>query len=112
MSPARINIREHIEAFAGKELFAENKDIAKQLRESAILPALRDGRQVVLDFNEISGATQSFVHALISESIRQFRATALENLLFKNCNAKVREIIRIVFAYMQESLDTPGDEIN
>jgi len=70
---------------------------------------LREGRQVVLDFEDVSGATQSFIHALISESIRQYRAFALENLLFKNCNAKVREIVQIVFAYMQESLDIPDE---
>ena len=86
--------------------FAENKDIAKQLRETIIIPALRNQQQVIIDFDQVSGTTQSFVHALISGPIRQFHTIALDNLLFKNCNAEVQGIIRIVFAYMQESMST------
>jgi len=37
--------------------------------------------------------------------MRQFRAFAMDNLLFENCNPEVRAVIRIVFAYMQESMD-------
>lgn len=43
----------------------------------------------------------------ISGPMRQFRAMALDSLLFKNCNAEVQAVIRIVFAYMQESMDAP-----
>ena len=95
-----------ISIFAHAGSFAENKDAAKQLREEHIIPALRDGQQVVIDFEQVTGTTQSFVHALISGSIRQFHNVALDNLLFKNCNSEVQAIIRIVFTYMQESMDT------
>ena len=90
--------------------FAENKDVAKQLRETLIIPALRDGQQVIVDFGQVSGTTQSFIHALISGPIRKFRSIALDNLIFKNCNTEVQSVIRIVFAYMQESADS--SEIN
>jgi len=69
------------------------------------MPALADGKTVVLDFSEISGTTQSFIHALISESIRQFRDTALEKIEYKSCSDIVKEIIKTVSEYMQESLD-------
>jgi len=85
--------------------FAENKDTARRLREDVIIPALRSGQAVAIDFSQVTGATQSFIHALISGPIRQFRALALDNLLFENCNPEVRAVIRIVFAYMQESMD-------
>jgi hypothetical protein len=69
------------------------------------MPALSKGYEVVVDFGGISGATQSFIHALISDPIREFRNVAFDKLLYRNANADIREIISIVYRYMQESLD-------
>ncbi len=85
--------------------FAENKDAAKILRTEEILPSLKKGYEVILDFKNVNGATQSFIHALISEPIRVFGNIAFEKLLFKNANEDIREIISIVYRYMQESMD-------
>ena len=85
--------------------FAENKDIAKDLRISKIMPALLNNKTVELDFYGVSGTTQSFVHALISDPIRQFGDVALENLEYKHCSAVVKEVVKTVYAYMQESID-------
>lgn len=84
--------------------FAENKDIAKKLRLETIMPELLKGREVTIDFFGVEGATQSFIHALISDPIREFGDTAFDNLVYKNANNDVREIISIVYRYMQESL--------
>lgn len=89
--------------------FAENKDIAKKLRIEQIMPALSKGNEVILDFNGISGATQSFIHALISDPIRKLRSVAFSHLVYKNANEDIREIISIVYHYMQESLDGNDD---
>lgn len=102
-------IEQMISVFAHAGSFAENKDIAKQLRESVIIPELRAGNRVVIDFSGVSGTTQSFVHALISGPIRKFRSVAFDNMLFKNCDAEVQAVVRIVFAYMQESLEPEND---
>lgn len=88
--------------------FAENKDIAKKLRIKEIIPSLSEGDEVVLDFSGIKGATQSFIHALISDPIRKFKDVALDKLAYKNANADIREIISIVYRYMQESLEEDG----
>ncbi len=88
--------------------FAENKDIAKRIRIEQIMPALSKGKEVVIDFDGVSGATQSFIHALISDPIREFRDVAYANLAFKNANDDIRAIISIVYRYMQESLS--GEE--
>jgi len=85
--------------------FAENKDIAKKMRIEIIMPALSKGDEVCLDFDGVTGATQSFVHALISDPIRELRNVAFDNLVYKNANENIREIISIVYRYMQESLD-------
>jgi hypothetical protein len=88
--------------------FAENKDIAKRIRIEQIMPALSKGKEVAIDFDGVLGATQSFIHALISDPIREFRDIAYTNLVFKNANDDVRAIISIVYRYMQESLS--GEE--
>jgi len=83
--------------------FAENKDVARDLRITTIGPALSRGQSIILDFTDVTGATQSFVHALISELIRQYGDNLFDKLYFKNCNDAVKEIINIVADYMQES---------
>jgi STAS-like domain of unknown function (DUF4325) len=81
--------------------FAENKDIARDLREKHILPALSDGKDIVFDYAGVDSTTQSFTHALISESIRKFGEDVLDRMSFKNCNDEVKRIISIVVEYMQ-----------
>jgi hypothetical protein len=83
--------------------FAENKDVARDIRERKIMPALQAEKSIELDFSEVSGATQSFVHALISDAIRQYGDDVFDRITFKHCNAAVREIITTVAEYMQES---------
>jgi hypothetical protein len=90
--------------------FAENKDFAKRVRVKNIIPALSLDEEIVLDFANISGATQSFIHALISDPIRIFREKAFDLMIFANANDEVREVISVVYRYMQESLDSEGGE--
>jgi len=83
--------------------FAENKDIARTVRIETLAPALARGESVILDFSGITGATQSFIHALISEPIRDYGSEVLDRIKFKNCDETVQKIITIVTDYMQES---------
>ena len=83
--------------------FAENKDVASNIRVKKIMPALKNNKQIILDFKDVTGATQSFIHALISDAIRQYGANALDSISFKNCNLVIKEVITIVTEYMQES---------
>lgn len=92
-----ITLQDHIKGFA------ENKDIARNIRKTKIISALDNGEEVILDFRGISSATQSFVHALLSEPIRTFGPDVLDVIKFKNCNEEVRKIIEIVIDYLQES---------
>lgn len=91
--------------------FAEDKDIAAQIRERELKPAIARGERIRLDFSEVEGATQSFVHALISEPIRNNGAGILAKVEFKKCNPTVRSIVEIVVEYSQlvEAPD-PGDD--
>jgi len=83
--------------------FAENKDLAKEIRIKNILPSLEKREIVVLNFAGVGGATQSFIHALLSEAIRKHGADILDKIKFKNCNETIKKIITIVVEYMQES---------
>lgn len=92
-----------IKIFEKAGSFAENKDVARELRIHEIMPTLEKGDEVVIDFQNVDAATQSFVHALISEAIRKFGNDVLDRLKFKSCNETIRKIIGIVTDYMQEA---------
>lgn len=82
--------------------FAENKDIARDIRVNKIVPFLGK-KEISLDFKGVESATQSFIHALISDLIRKEGIGVLDKVFFKNCNDVVKKIISIVVDYMQES---------
>lgn len=88
--------------------FAEDKDRAASLRRENILPALKDGRTLELDFTGVTLTTQSFIHALISEGLRQNPDTALKLLSFKGCSDSVRGIIETVVQYVYETINAEG----
>ena len=83
--------------------FADNKDLAREIRLTKIVPALERKEEVVLNFERVGCATQSFIHVLISDVIRKYGSGVLDRISFKNCNETVRKIIGMVVEYMQES---------
>lgn len=82
--------------------FAEDKDIAKAIREDYLKKHITSNEKVILNFNEIDSSTQSFIHALISEIFQKYGETALELIEFKNCNVAVRSLIATVINYSLE----------
>ncbi len=100
----------NIRIFDRAGAFAENKDIAREIRIKEILPALTQDGEVTLDFDQVDAATQSFVHALISDVLRKYGVSVLDRLFFKSCNETVRKIVEIVVDYMQEGMGIEGDE--
>ncbi len=95
----QIEIRAH----AG--VFAENKDTARDLRLSEIIPALEQKEGVVLNFAGVDATTQSFIHALISDLLRKYGSAVLDRIEFQSCNDTVKKIIIIVVDYMQEGTE-------
>lgn len=99
-----------IELFSKTGSFAEDKDIARKIRIREIMPALKKVKKIILNFAKIEGATQSFIHALISEAIRSEGIEILDKIEFKSCAETVKSIINIVVDYMQDTLgSTLGD---
>ena len=93
----------HIKLIQHVGAFAENKDIARDIRLKELTAALDKDENIILDFENIEGATQSFVHALISDLMRKYGNEVLDKIQFKSCNNTVKGIISIVVDYMQES---------
>jgi hypothetical protein len=85
--------------------FAEDKDVAASIREESLHPALADGKQVTVDFTGVALATQSFIHAMISDVLRKHGEDALQSILFKGCQPGVRGIIETVVQYSLETLN-------
>jgi hypothetical protein len=88
--------------------FAEDKDAAAKLRRDVILPTLKKGESLEIDFSGITLTTQSFIHALISQALRQEGEEVLARMKFKNCDVAVRGIIETVVQYVLESVAGDG----
>ena len=92
----------HVRLFDLAGGFAEDKDVARQVRVSFIKPAVESGKKIVLDFKGVAVSTQSFIHALISEAILNHGPKALRLLQFKSCNPTVKSVILTVVDYCLE----------
>lgn len=89
--------------------FAGDKDAAAQLRNTAIVPAVASGAEVTLDFDGVELATQSFMHALLAQTVRD-NPESLDHMAFANCNSDIQSLIEIVIDYAQEDFDIEGDD--
>jgi STAS-like domain of unknown function (DUF4325) len=94
----------HIKLFEKTGEFAENKDLAREIRINKLIPALENNQEIVLDFENVQSVTQSFIHALISDLFRKYGNEVLDKISFKSCNETVQKMINIVIDYMQESV--------
>ncbi len=84
--------------------YGENKDMAKQIRIEKILPSLENEEEITIDFEKVTGVTQSFIHALLADPIRKYPEIVFDKVTFKNCTDSVKVVIEIVEEYMQESM--------
>lgn len=105
----------NIRIFDRAGAFAENKDIARNIRIKEMIPILERGEEIKLDFCGVDAATQSFIHALISDVLRKYGVSILDRIEFNSCSIKVQKIIEIVVEYMQEGMgfengDTQGED--
>ena len=84
--------------------YGENKDIARKIRLETILPCLEKEEDIIIDFKNVTGATQSFIHALLADPIRKYPEIVFNKITFKNCSDNVKVVVEIVEEYMQESM--------
>ena len=84
--------------------FAGDKDVAAHIRDSYIRPMLSQGKIAILDFDGVSLATQSFIHALLALVVRE-DPESLQNIRFVKCNDSIQSLIEIVVEYAQDEFD-------
>jgi len=85
--------------------FEEDVDAAARTRDTVIIPALKEGRMVVMDFKGIKAGTQSFAHACMYKILRD-RSEVRYALSIAGCTNATREAIRAVAAYAK--IDSTG----
>lgn len=78
--------------------FEEDVERAAKIREEEILPSMKAGTMVILDFADVKFATQSFVHALMYRVIRDGQRIG-STLSIANCTRSTREAVMSVAAY-------------
>lgn len=95
-------------ADAAVDGFLEDKDFAADKRERVLKPAMVQGVDVVVDFEGVHDVSQSFIHALIAEVLRNEGRPALGRIRFRNANDPVRDAIRMVIRYTLSGGSTDG----
>lgn len=85
---------------------AQDKAAAEAVRETSIMPSLRQGGALSISFSGVALTTQSFVHALLAEPLRFVGREGLaERLRFVACSSQVHEVILIVMGYIWNELE-------
>ncbi|OGW80191.1 MAG: hypothetical protein A3G33_09105 [Omnitrophica bacterium RIFCSPLOWO2_12_FULL_44_17] len=75
------------------------------------MPNLEKEEEIILNFEKIDRASQSFIHSLISGPIRKFGADkTLKLITFKSCSSTVKTMINIVLDYLQDALQDNESE--
>lgn len=113
--PAKLNLDfiEEVPELEGLILikvrdFEENVEYAAQIREGIIEEGLSKGRMVVIDFDGIDFATQSFVHALVYKVLRDHDGVK-SALSIAHCSASTREAILAVAGYASAAKSGGGE---
>jgi STAS-like domain of unknown function (DUF4325) len=83
----------------GANGFAEDKDSAKELRKTVIMPSLVANKTVILNFSGVTSSTQSFVHALIAEPLQKMGEDVLDRLEFRSCAPQIKNLVELVVDY-------------
>ena len=63
-------------------VYGENKDIARDIRISVMLPSLEKNESIIIDFRSVTGVTQSFIHALLADPIRKYPDAIFDLIMF------------------------------
>lgn len=90
---------ETIRIFNGQDDFLSGWQNAVMIRDELVIPALKAGKVVSLDFQGIRGTTQSWMNALVMGTLLSCGMASIQRVRFSNCSPLVRELIK--FAVVQ-----------
>ncbi len=77
--------------------YAENKEGAIEIRDRKLLPSLQEGKDILLDFANVSSAPHSFLSALLATPIKSLGMLAYRRIKVTNATPEIRETIDYIF---------------
>lgn len=77
--------------------FAEEKVSAISYRDKAMLPAIKNGKVIILDFENVISAPHSFLNALLAVPTRHLGINAYKMIKIVNAAPVIRETIDFIF---------------
>lgn len=75
---------------------ADEKDAAIRYRNNQLLPAIDSGKTIVIDFENVSISTHSFLNALLASPIRRMGLAAYKRIKIVNAIPNIRETLDYV----------------
>lgn len=73
--------------------YAEDKQAAIRQRDAKLIPALREGKSLVVDFASVNSAPHSFLSALLATPIKILGMAAYKKIKIVNASPEIRETI-------------------
>ena len=77
--------------------YAEDKDMAKKIRDEKFLPALVENKTLTLDFEEIVSAPHSLLNAMLATPIERLGLAAYKKIRIINAAPDIRETLDFIF---------------
>lgn len=84
----------NINNYFGK--YAEDKGAAIKVRDKYLAQKVREGKLLIIDFEDVISAPHSFLSALLATSIRHLGMTAYKKIKFINTSPEIRETIDFI----------------
>lgn len=76
--------------------YAENKGEAIRFRDRHLIPALRSGKHVKLDFDEIESSPHSFLNALFADVVKEFKEKTYRIVRVINAQSSIKDVIEYI----------------
>ena len=77
--------------------YAEDKDLAKKIRDEKLLPALAENKTLTIDFEEILSAPHSLLNAMLATLITRLGLSAYKKIKIINAAPEIRETLDFIF---------------
>lgn len=77
--------------------FAEDKDAAISFRDKRIIPAIKEKKKIVVDFEDIENCPHSFLSALLATPVLILGMDSYKSIRIINASPEIRETIDYIF---------------
>lgn len=77
--------------------YAEDKDLAKKIRDEKLLPAVAESKTLTIDFEDILSAPHSLLNAMLATPIERLGLSAYKKIKIINAAPEIRETLDFIF---------------